>query len=355
MVNSIYAWQQTAWRQLQQLHARLPHAILFHGPEGIGKTVFAERFAQSLLCETPAADGQACDQCASCGWFSHYGHPDYRRLRPEVLDEDGAADSEDGAEPAETKKSAKAAKAPSKEIKIDQIRALADFMNISTHRQGRRVVVLYPAEALNTPAANALLKTLEEPPPNTVFLLVTNSPDRLLPTMLSRCRKFAMTLPTREEAMLWLQQHEVEDPERWLAEQGGAPLAAHARAQADGREAMDEFLSMLAKPGIDGALKTAEHLQKAPVPELVAWLQRWLHDLFSVKLSGRIRYYPRYEKELAALAGRVETGGLLRALKAANERRAIAEHPLSAKLFIEDMLLDYLSLFPEGLSWPKPR
>jgi DNA polymerase-3 subunit delta' len=85
----------------------------------------------------------------------------------------------------------------------------------------------------------------------------------------------------------------------------------------------------------------------------VAWLQRWLHDLFSVKLSGRIRYYPRYGKELAALADRADTNGLLRALKAANERRAIADHPLSAKLFIEDMLLDYSSLFAEGLSWPK--
>jgi DNA polymerase-3 subunit delta' len=109
---------------------------------------------------------------------------------------------------------------------------------------------------------------------------------------------------------------------------------------------MDEFLRQLARPSVDGALKTAERLQKTPVPELVAWLQRWLYDVFSLKLSGRIRYYPRYKKELAALAGQADLSELLRGLKAVNERRAIAEHPLSARLFIEDMLLDYSTLFP---------
>src|SRR5690606_27063109 len=111
----------------------------------------------------------------------------------------------------------KAAKTPSKEIKIDQIRALADFMNISTHRQGMRVILLYPAEALNTAAANALLKTLEEPPPNTMFLLVSNSLDRLLPTILSRCRKFALTMPGKDEALQWLNEQGVADADAWLA------------------------------------------------------------------------------------------------------------------------------------------
>ena len=340
MMNSpIFPWQEGAWRQLQQLRERLPHAILFHGAEGIGKTQFAERFAQSLLCETPAPDGHGCGQCASCGWFGQYGHPDYRRVRPEVLDED------EGAEPEEEGNGKKAAKAPSKDIRIDQIRALADFMNISTHRQGKRVITLYPAEALNAASANALLKTLEEPPPQTMFLLVSNSLDRLLPTILSRCRKFALALPTRGEALAWLVAQEVKDADVWLAEQGGAPLAAYAVSQTDAREGMDDFLRQLAQPGIDSALKTADRLQKTPVVDLVAWLQRWLYDVFSLKFSGRIRYYPRYRKDLSLLAQQVETGKLLHAIKAVNERRAIAEHPLSAKLFIEDMLLDYSKLF----------
>lgn len=345
MTGTLYPWQSSAWLQLQQLRQRLPHAILFHGPEGIGKTMFAERFAQSLLCQSSLADGQPCNACDSCGWFAQYSHPDYRRVRPEALEDEPGAEGEEGAEAGDGKKSGKTAKAPSKEIKIDQVRALADFMNISTHRQGMRVILLYPAEALNTAAANALLKTLEEPPPHTMFLLVSNSLDRLLPTILSRCRKFALAMPSAEQSLAWLREQDVKDADVWLAEQGGAPLAAHASAQSGARETMDEFLHLLMKPNVDTALRGAERLQKVPVADLVAWLQRWLYDVFSLKFSGRIRYYPRYQKELAALAGQADAAGLLRALKALNERRAIAEHPLSPRLFIEDMLLDYSSLF----------
>jgi len=337
-----YPWQGEAWQQLQQMRTRLPHAILFHGPEGIGKSAFAEAFAQSLLCEMPQADGHACGQCQACGWFAQYSHPDYRRVRPEVLEGD-EAEAEEG-DAGETKK-AKSTKAPSKEIKIDQIRALADFMNVSTHRSGMRVVVLYPAEALNTAAANSLLKTLEEPPPHTMFLLVSNGLDRLLPTILSRCRKFALAMPSRDAALAWLKQQQVKGAEGWLDEQGGAPLAAFALAQAGDREAMEDLLRQLTQPGPEDALKAAERLQKTPPADLVAWLQRWLYDVLSVKLSGTIRYYPRYRKELGALAARVETAALLQAIKAVGDRRAIADHPLAPKLFIEDMLLDYAAIF----------
>jgi len=347
MSDSIFPWQAEAWRTLRQMQGRLPHAILFHGPEGIGKTAFAEHVAKSLLCESPDADGHACNACASCGWFSQYAHPDFRRVRPETLDEEAAAEGGDEAEAGDGKK-AKSSKAPSKDIKIDQVRALADFMNVSTHRQGLRVVALYPAEALNTASANAILKTLEEPPPNTVFLLVSNSLHRLLPTILSRCRKFALGMPSHDEALAWLACQGVADADVWLAEQGGAPLAAQAAAQSETREALDDFLRQLAQPGIETALRAAERLQKTPVADLVAWQQRWLYDVFSLKFSGRIRYYPRYRKELAALAAGVDVGRLLRGLKAAGDRRAIAEHPLSARLFIEDMLLDYAAVFAQA-------
>ena len=197
-----------------------------------------------------------------------------------------------------------------------------------------------------TDKAPTIVFAKQEPPPNTLFLLVSNNLDRLLPTILSRCRKFAMAMPLQEEALAWLKAQGVDDADVWLSEQGGAPLAALASAQGDTRETMDELLRMLAKPGVDGALKTADKLQKAPVADLVAWLQRWLYDVFSLKLSDRIRYYPRYRKELAALAQTADVPALLRALKSVNERRAVADHPLSAKLFIEDMLLEYASLFP---------
>lgn len=339
MSNSIYPWQESSWRQLQQLRERMPHAILFHGEAGTGKADFIECFAQALLCENGRPDGHACGTCVSCGWFSQQNHPDYRRVRPEAL-EDEPPEGEEGAD-SDGGKKAKSTKAPSKEIKIEQIRALADFMNISTHRQGLRVVVVYPAEALNTPASNALLKTLEEPPPGTVFLLSSNSLDRLLPTILSRCRKFALPMPDNAQAVAWLKAQGLADADSWLREQGGAPLAALAQSETGDRDDLEALLQMLAHPSIDAALKTADKLSKTPLSSLVSWQQRWLYDVFSYKLSGSIRYYPRYQKELAALAGKVHTSNLMRAIKSANERRATADHPLSPKLFVEDMLLDY--------------
>lgn len=347
MENGIFPWQAQAWADLQQMLPRLPHAILIHGPRGTGKTVFAERFAQALLCERPAAGGHACNSCPSCTWFAQYGHPDYRRVRPEILDDEPGADGEEGeeAEAAPARKGARASRPPSKEIRIAQVRALAEFVNVSTHRQGRRVILLYPAGALNTESANSLLKMLEEPPPATVFVLVADSLDRLLPTVLSRCRKFALGPPTPAQALQWLQAAGVADAPALLAAQGGAPLAAQEMAGSELREPLDEFVGHLAQPGVDGAIKAAERLQKTPLPLLVASLQRWLYDLFSLKLSGRIRYYPRYEKQLMALAGRANLAALGQALKAANERRAVADHPLNGRLFIEDMLLEYATLF----------
>jgi DNA polymerase-3 subunit delta' len=345
MQNMLFPWQGESWCRLQQVRERLPHALLFYGPEGIGKTEFAAQFAQALLCEQPDREGHACGACPSCGWFMQYSHPDYRRVRPEALDGDAAADEAGLDADEEAPKSAKSTKAPSKEIKIDQIRALSDFMNISTHRQGRRVILLYPAEALNAAAANALLKTLEEPPADTVFLLVTNSLDRLLPTILSRCRKFPLPMPSHQPALAWLKSQGLNDAENNLAQQGGAPIAAMEFAQSNSHEALDELLPQLANPSLEGAIKAAERLQKHPILDIVAWQQRWLYDLFSFKLSGRIRYYPKYGKQLAGLAGKAEPAKLMHALKAANDRRALASHPLSARLVIEDMLLDYLKIF----------
>jgi len=334
-----YPWQGAAWAGLQAMRERLPHAILFHGPAGTGKADFIEAFAQALLCENARPDGHACGACVSCGWFVQHNHPDYRRVRPEALEDEPGPGDDDGDGTGGAK--SKSAKAPSKEIKIEQIRALADFMNISTHRQGVRVVVLYPAEALNMPASNALLKTLEEPPPGTVFLLSSNSLDRLLPTILSRCRKFALPMPSHDEALAWLKAQSVPDADSWLREQGGSPLAALAESTHGSRDEIDALLNFLARPAPDSALRVADKLAKAELPALVSWTQRWLYDVVSYQLSGKVRYYPRYQKELAALAGRARTGDLLRAIKAMNERRGVAAHPLSAKLFVEDMLLEY--------------
>ncbi|MFP4902876.1 DNA polymerase III subunit delta', partial [Paraburkholderia sp. BR14261] len=195
----IYPWQTDDWQRLQQLRSHWPHALLLHGQAGIGKLQFAQHLAKGLLCEAPQANGEPCGACAACNWFVQGNHPDYRIVVPEALageigqagDDEAKAEKADKADGEEGKKG----RAPSKEIRIEQVRALLDFTSVGSHRGGLRVVVLYPAEALNVAAANALLKTLEEPPAGVVFLVVSARIDRLLPTIISRCRQWPMGTP----------------------------------------------------------------------------------------------------------------------------------------------------------------
>src|SRR5690606_4595843 len=156
--------------------------------------------------------------------------------------------AEEEGDDGEGRKSGKSSKNPSKEIRIEQVRQLCDWINVSTHRSGKRVVLLYPAEALNTASANSLLKTLEEPPAETVFLLVSHAPDSLLPTIVSRCHRFQLGIPDPAQAQAWLSAQGVQDAQAWLAEQGGAPLLAHAMAQSQTREVLDAWLERLARP-----------------------------------------------------------------------------------------------------------
>lgn len=348
LAHPLFSWQIEAWQHLQSMRNKMPHAILLHGAQGIGKSVFAEHLAQSLLCESPAQEGHACGTCPSCLWFVQYSHPDYRRVRPGLLDEEEAQENAENAENANEeseKKSAKASKAPSKEIVIDQVRALSNFMNTSTHRNGRRVVVLYPAEALNTAAANAILKSLEEPNPNTVFILMTHRLDKLLPTILSRCHKLSLPMPSQEQGVAWLQEQNLKDAAMWLAQQGGSPLLALQVAQSDDAKELDDFLQALAKADIEVSLKLADKMQKMEMPRSISWMQRWLYDIFSLKQSGKVRYYPKYQAELGRLAARCNNVSLLAYIDNIKERQLIANHPLSAKLFLEDMLLEYTKVF----------
>ena len=152
-----YPWQHDDWQRLAAEFARLPNAWLFTGPAGIGKSEFAHQVAQALLCEAPGAGHHACGQCQACHWFAAGNHPDYRLLAPAQDEED-----DDG-------KEGKASKRKLPVIKIDGVRAVIEFAHLSSHRGGRRVVVVEPAESLNPAAANALLKVLEEPPADVVF------------------------------------------------------------------------------------------------------------------------------------------------------------------------------------------
>jgi len=335
----IYPWQTDDWAQLEQLRASWPHALLLHGRAGIGKLQFAQHLAQSLLCEAPTATREPCGHCVACLWFSQGNHPDYRAVLPEALAGELISDEKPDAD--EGKKT----KVPSKEIKIDQVLGLSNFFSLGSHRGGARVVMIYPAESINVFAANALLKTLEEPPAGVVFILVTARIDRLLPTIISRCRQWPMTLPAAEPSVAWLAQQGVQQPAALLAEAGGAPLTALALANDENRALRDFALAQLAAgPGCD-AFACGENLQKLPVPMVLGWMQRWLYDVLAQKTAGRPRYFPAASKALERCAAQLDVDRFSRYQKSVTRQRAVENHPLNARLVFEELFLGYRDVF----------
>jgi len=341
MDSNIYPWHKKNWRTLQGMGNKIPHALLLHGPEGTGIVDFANFFAKSMLCEDRTEDGNACGKCESCHWFDQNSHPDFKKLSPESMD--GEQSSENTiSEESDSKKS----KSPSKKIPIEAIRQLNGYANITTHRGGLRVMLIYPVESMTQEASNALLKILEEPPANTLFLLVSSHIGTLLPTILSRCSKLAFPLPTLKESLDWLSMHQVNDAERWLAEQGGAPLLAKEAAEQEMNGAEHAlFLQQLCSLSDQSLLKTAEQLQKVPIRQIVLWYQRWLYDLLSQNLTGSVRYYPIHCKSIEKLARIINRRKLLEVIKQATERKKRADHPLVPRLVLEDMLLEYNQIF----------
>jgi len=341
----IYPWQLDEWNRLQRLRAQWPHALLLHGQAGIGKLHFAQHLARGLLCEAPATNGEPCGACVACNWFTQGNHPDYRAVAPEALAAEagagGAAASEEKSDGDEGKKT----RVPSKEIKIEQVRALLDFCGVGSHRGGARVVLVYPAETLNAAAANALLKTLEEPPAGVVFLLVSARIDRLLPTIVSRCRQWPMPTPPQDLARQWLAAQGASDADALLAQAGGAPLAALALAADENRPLRDFALKQLAAGPECDAFACGEALQKLPVPVVLGWLQRWLYDLLAQRMAGRPRYFPASERELRRCAARIDANAFARYLRTVTRERAVENHPLNARLVIEALFMGYRGVF----------
>lgn len=319
------------WNRLAEMRGRLPHALLFHGRPGIGKLRLAEVLAQSLLCESQPKDGLACGGCQACAWFGAGNHPDYRLIQPEALT---PADEDLDGEIAEEGK-----KKPSKQIKIEQIRALSDFLNVGSHRRGHRVVLIYPAESMNPGAANALLKSLEEPSAGVIFLLVSHQPRRLLPTVRSRCHALALSLPPRAASLRWLKEQGSKATPAELAFAGAAPLAATALPE-DEAETRSRLFDLLGKPATS-ALSLADFCQRLQPGAVVDWMLKWTYDLVAVASKGQVRYNIDQEKQLNQLARTMPRLKLLGFYSALASMKAISEHPLNARLFFDDLFIAY--------------
>lgn len=330
-------WQREFAASWLSQRERFAHAWLIHGLPGIGKRQFALAAAGTLLCESPE-HGLACGHCAACLWLISGNHPDLRRIRPEALAlEEGAATGDDEGEAG----SGAAKKAPSKDIRVDQLRALSPWFNTATHRGGWRVAVLYPARAMNAITANALLKVLEEPPEHTVFLLVADAPDRLLPTLVSRCRRLPLPVPDAAQSLAWLKEQGVDRGDQWLAAAGGAPLLARQLAQTGARpcpEWLEELISMLADARQSDIGHLADQLEKLSPETWIDALQRLFLDLLLAGADAPVRYFPGLDKQIRRVAQRASSAGLAETGKWLTQQRAVANHPLNTKLFVHSAL-----------------
>lgn len=176
----VFIWQQSVWDMLTQRFPEIGHGLLFYGKQGSGKDVFVQQFLAWVLCTKKTPQG-ACGQCGSCLWLKSDTHPNYVRISTDD----------------ESKKS-------NPQIKIEQIRELLPFVQQTV--DGWRVIVIEPADALNVAAANALLKTLEEPGERVIIILVTDHFLKLPATIRSRLQRYALDRLSVQEAVEYVKQ-----------------------------------------------------------------------------------------------------------------------------------------------------
>ncbi|MHB1144743.1 MAG: DNA polymerase III subunit delta' [Thiobacillus sp.] len=326
-MNAPYPWLEAPWQRLLATRARPAQALLLAGPRGVGKGALALAWAQALLCEAPRADGAACGQCPACHWFDTGGHPDFRLV---TLQEKTGKEGEIRMATA---------------IEVDQAREAVDYVQLSTYRAGFRVVLVNPADSLNLAAANALLKVLEEPPLNTVFMLVSDQPRRLLPTIRSRCTRLDIGLPPVDMAAHWLAGQGVDEAMNLLALSGGTPLDAQRWAGSSELDERRSVLEGLARPEQLDPVTLGERWKTLSPQTWHNVAYKWLGDLLVVSLRGSVQFNRDFAEVLARLGKTADLAKLLAlARMQANEGRTLA-HPLNRALQLEAWLIEYRHVF----------
>ena len=322
----MFPWQTKNWQNLKKSHQnrRLGHGLLFHGASGIGKKVFAVEFAHWLMCEQPL-DDKVCGKCKSCNLINAGSHPDLLTLSPEEM---------------------------GKSIKVDQVRELIQKISLSSHGLGYRVIIISPADALNINASNSLLKTLEEPPANTILILITDKPSKLMATIRSRTQMIRFDLPSEEQSLLWLNQQNIDNPEILLKLSAGAPLAAAAMAKDDGLELRDKLFTSwqeLAEGDVD-ALECATMWLKEGFKVLgnlpLNWVSSWLTDMIRSLQGGHIESMANldYAQTLQNLAGQVDLKSMYGLLDRLNDTIRLSDTPANQLMLVEGLLLHWAGL-----------
>jgi DNA polymerase-3 subunit delta' len=303
-----------------------PPALLVSGPQGVGKSLLVKDWVARLLCEAPPAPGEACGHCSACHWLAVGSHPDLLHVSLQSrTDREGKV-------------------IPAREISVDQAREAISFIQLSRARARRRVVLIEPADAMNTAASNALLKVLEEPPLNTLFILQTARPLQLLPTLRSRCERIDIGLPSRQQALAALP--EAAASAHALAWAGGAPLGAIDLLRGETWAQRLAWIGLLAEPRRLDPMDVAERQHKSVAPGFwFAVIYKWLLDLLCSRHGGAIRFNPDAAATLATLAGQADEAALLALIRETAAQGRWVEHTLNRQLGMENWLIAYKGIF----------
>ncbi|WP_313313430.1 DNA polymerase III subunit delta' [Pulveribacter sp.] len=308
-------------QQRDQLLAQRGHAWLLHGPAGLGQYELALELVRAWLCDAPTPQG-ACGQCASCHGIAVRTHADLCVLMPETqmlelgwpLPEKAQADIDD--------KKRKA----SREIRVEAMRDAVEFAQRTSARGRGKAVLVYPAEQMNHVTANALLKTLEEPPGDVRFVLATGAAHQLLSTIRSRCLAHTMAWPESGQMLQWLAGQGVEDgaAQAWLRAAGERPHEALALAQSARSPAAWALIPKALARGDASALADFSG------PQAVEVLQKLCHDLLARALGAAPRYFAAADLPPAA-----SVAALTRWWRALVQHARTADHPFSAGLMLD--------------------
>jgi len=309
----------------QMLASQHAHALLLHGPQGVGQFELAMTLAQAWLCEAVQGVARPCGVCASCRLVQAHSHPDLLVLMPEALQQALGWGATDADEAAATERASKAK--PSSEIKVEAVRRAVSFAQTTSARGRVKVVVLHPAERMNGISANTLLKTLEEPAGDARFVLSCAAPDALLPTIRSRCQAVVMGLPPTAQAVEWLSAQGVADAAVMLAATGGQPQEALAWSQQGIDAALWTRLPSLVAQGLP------QPLGAWPLPRVVDALQKLCHDVACVTAGAAPRYFP-----VASLQRAAQAGALVEWMRELDRIARRADHPWNAGLVTESLV-----------------
>ncbi len=324
---TIFPWQQAIWQHLTAYieQQRIPQALLMVGASGLGKRHLADIYAGALLCQTPQAAGVACGACAACKLYHAQTHADYLVIEP---DEAG------------------------KVIGIDKIRQLTVKLALKPQFAGFRLVIMQPADSLNTASANAFLKCLEEPTERTCFILITDQPAKLPATIRSRCQKISFAAADRQVAGDWLAAQGVaEHSEQLLSLAQGAPLLAKAYADLGFMQHRQAYFQDWLDIAADktNLLVVAEKWQKQEIVALsvlLTWLSSWIVDIVKLQCQSASLAInnPDFKKPLQAFAERLELTRLYHFYDKVLRSRSQLATQVNKLLLLETLLIDWSHL-----------